>query len=188
MSSELREYVNRIRYTRSYTFESGCGATGNGINDEIGNFDMLIDNTPFPQMESGQRAIFHLKSFYVQEQTVAQRASGGAIDYSGFFLQITGLGMEQSNNTTARACGRNRGNQFYIPNEFGQADNANSNTYQVLSGGEYKGSPILCSNPMGTMLNIKVYPSDTVNQLPDNVNLQSVIHFTIELIPDSITD
>lgn len=184
MSSELREYVNRIRYTRSYTFESGCGATGNGINASIGNFDMRIDNTPFPQMESGKRAIFHLKSFYVQDQTVAQRASGGAADFSGFFLQISGLGMEQSNNTTARACGKNRGNQFYIPNEFGQADNANSNTYQVLSGGEYKGSPILCSNPLGTLLNIQVFPTNTAVRLPANANLESIITFTIELIPD----
>lgn len=184
MSSELREYVNRIRYTRTYTFESGCGAVGNGINDSIGNFDMRVDNTPFPQMESGQRAIFHLKSFYVQDQTVAQRASGSNADSSGYFIQIQGLGMEQSNNTTARACGQGRGNQFYVPNEFGQADNGNSNTYQSISGGEYKGSPILCSNPMGTMLNIKVFPSETAVILPDNANLTSVIQFTIELIPN----
>lgn len=184
MSSELREYVNRIRYTRTYSFESGCGATGNGINADIGNFDMLIDNTPFPQMESGQRAIFHLKSFHVRDQTVAQRASGGAADFSGFFIQINGLGMEQSNNTTARVCGGDRGNQFYVSNEYGQADNANSNTYQVNSGGEYRGSPLLCSNPMGTLLNIRVYPADTGLLLPDNANLVSQIQFTIELIPD----
>lgn len=188
-SGELRTYVQRIRNTKTITFESQCGDVGNGINAQMGDFDILIQPFPYPQSVHSQRAIFHLKNFYICGQTAVQRASGVVgEDVSGFYVQINGLGMERSNDTSARACGQARGNQFYIPNKDGGSDNANSLIFQRVSGGEYEGSPILCSNPVGTLLNIKVFDADGNGALPivDNANLYSVIQFCIELIPDEI--
>ena len=59
----------RLRFTRTYTFESNCGTTGNGINNDMGDFDILIRSDPFPQNIKSSRAIFTLQSFYIGLQT-----------------------------------------------------------------------------------------------------------------------
>ena len=57
MSEFLKDYVNRIRNTRTFSFDSACGSTGNGVNNKLGNFDMLIENRPFPQNVMGCRRV-----------------------------------------------------------------------------------------------------------------------------------
>lgn len=188
MSSELANYVARLRNTRTFSFDSACGGTGNGINAKLGNFDMLIENRPFPQNVYGSRCIFKLISYYIVEETAEQRASGSIdVDTSLFFIQISGLGLENSLSTTSRVCGPNsRANHFTIINKFGQADNQNSANYQRVSGGLYEGPEILCSNPIGTLLNVKVFDIGG-DEIGDNEELNAVLNFSIEMIPDEIS-
>jgi hypothetical protein len=188
MSSELRNYVARIRNTRTFSFDSACGDTGNGINAKLGNFDMLVEGRPFPQNVFGSRALFKLISYHIVEETATERASGSIdVDTSLFFIQISGLGLENSLSTTSRVCGPNgRANHFTIINKFGQADNQNSFNYQRVSGGEYEGPEILCSNPIGTLLNVRVFDIGG-DEIVDNTDLNAIIQFSIEMIPDEIS-
>ena len=188
MSEFLKDYVNRIRNTRTFSFDSACGATGNGINANLGNFDMLIENRPFPQAVMGSRAIFKLISFYVVAQTSDQRASGDIdFDNNMFYIQINGLGMENSLSSSSRACGPNsRGNHFCVINKFGGADNQNSAQYQRVSGGEYDGPEVLCSKPLGSLINVRVFDNDG-DEITNNGELNAVITFSIQLIPEDIS-
>ena len=190
MSKELQLKYNSLLNTYSYTFESGCGDTGNGSNDDIGNFDMLIQPFPFPEHNNSQRAIFKLHSLYIGGQTklVGGRASASLdFDIGGFYLIVSGLGLSNNTNTTAKSCGKGRGNSFFIPNIDAGSDNAKSSVYQKLTGGVYNGPPVLCSNPTGTLLNFQLFDADTDLLVPANANLYSVINFSIELLPEEIT-
>ena len=99
MSKEVSQQVldyYRLRNTYSFSVESTCGDLGNGINDDPGNFDVLIPPFPFPDHNRSQRAIFTLKEFWVinQGNLDAERVSAdGDFDPSGFVVQVNGLGM-----------------------------------------------------------------------------------------------
>ena len=125
-------------------------------------------------------------------QTNLQRASASLdVDDSGFDLVIGGLGMSAtiiSATTGGPTCDFKRA--FAIANKDAGSDNRNSQIYQTVSGGEYHGPPVLCSNPLGTTIGVKVHSWDAVAVggalpvVPDNVNLDSRITFSVELIPD----
>ena len=192
MSMETRNYVNQIRNTRTFTFEASCGGVGgNGINDDIGKFDILINPNAYPQDIKATRAIFKLISFYVGGQTDVERCSGDVNeDDSGFNIHISGLGLEASLSSTAKSC-QNKGNFFQVINtQSAGGDNALSGVYSRLSGGIYEGPEILCSNPLGTLISVSVFSIDApppVRVLTRNDNLDSYIKFSIQLIPDEIS-
>lgn len=187
MSQELSR-SERLRFTKSYTFENDCDA----VIGDTGHFEFTIQSHPFPQNMKASRAIFTLNSFYIVGQTAVQRASGSvAVDDSGYDIRIGGIGLENSiiNQSGTPECGVRSG-AFQIVNKDAGSDNANSNVYQRVSGGVYEGPSVLCSNPIGTRLEIKIYSWDAVvagGQLPvipDNGFLVSRVNFSIELIPD----
>jgi len=183
-----RSEAERLRYTRTYVIESGCGDP----LDDIGDFNLNLSADSFPLGIKSSRAIFTLHSFYVYGQTAVHRASASVnVDDSGFDLVIGGLGMSAtvvSATTGGPTCDFKRA--FAIVNKDAGSDNAKSNIYQTVSGGEYHGPPVLCSNPVGTSLNVKVHSWDAVVAggalpvVPANANLDSRITFSIELIPD----
>lgn len=184
----VQEYAERLRNTRTFTFDSNCGDLNGGNINDIGNFDCVIPPFPYPQDVIASRAIFKLKSFYIASQTEAIRASGDAttnLDDSGYFIEINGAGINMGVQAKARSCG-SFSQAFPIYNKDGGALNATSNIYQRISGGEYYGEDVLCSNPYGTIINVKVISMDGNGTIiTDNEDLKSYITFSIELIPDN---
>lgn len=181
----VKEYADRLRNTRTYTFTNNCGSDNGGINEEIGNFDCVIPPNPFPQDVISSRAIFKLKSFYITEQTDTQRASGSNdLDDSGYFIEVSGAGFNQGLKSQAKDC--DLSNSFVIYNKDAGANNTESLIYQRISGGDYNGEDVLCSNLYGTIINVKVRVIDGDGTIiNDNDNLSSFITFSIELIPDN---
>ena len=188
MDTELRNFYDRTCSTYYYSFDSQCGDQGNGINAQTGNFDILIQPFPFPKHNSSQRAVFTLHSFYVSNQDGTERASGDADkDISAFYVEVNGLGFSKNQYVSNKTCGKHKGLGFFILNDDAGADNSNSNIYQVNSGSTFKGPPILCSNPSGTTINVKVFDATTGEIITNNENLSSFIEFSIQIIPDEIT-
>jgi hypothetical protein len=181
----VQEYAERLRNTRTFTFNSVCGGNKGGNINNTGNFDISIPPSPFPQDVISTRAIFKLKSFYICGQTDVQRASGSQdVDDSGYYIEINGIGLNQGVVSQAKNC--NVFTQaFPIYNKDGGALNSTSNIYQRISGGEYYGDDVLCSNPYGTIINVKVINMNTGVIIPNNAALFSNITFSIELIPDN---
>jgi hypothetical protein len=183
----VQEYAKRLRNTRTYTFSSACGGSNGGNFEELGNFDCVIPPNPFPQDVIASRAIFKLKSFFITQQSSSSRASADSNeDDSGYFIEISGAGFNQGLKSQAKNC--ELSNSFVIYNKYGGALNATSSIYQRISGGNYYGEDVLCSNPYGTILNVKVRIIDGEEGaliVPDNEFLCSFITFSIELIPDN---
>ena len=50
------------------------------------------------------------------------------------------------------------------------------------SGGQYKGESVVCSNPSGTVFNIKIRSADDGNIITDSEDYMSVVNFSIELL------
>jgi hypothetical protein len=181
----VQEYAQRLRNTRTFTFSSACGGENGGNLADTGNFNIAIPPHPFPQDVIASRAIFKLKSFYVINQDDIHRASDDVNeDNSGFFIEINGLGLNQGVVSQAKNC------QFFtqafpIYNKDGGALNATSSIYQRISGGEYFGEDVLCSNPYGNVIEVKVLDIFTGDIINDNENLISNITFSIELVPDN---
>lgn len=183
----IQEYAERLRNTRTFTFCNVCGDDNGGNNSDIGNFDVVFPPSPFPQDVIASRAIFKLKSFYITEQTDTNRANNNSLDLdnSGFFIQLNGIGLNQGIQSQAKNCSSFT-QAFPIYNKDGGSNNSESLIYQRISGGEYYGDDVLCSNPYGTIMNIKIIDMDGQNSLiPNNTNLNSFITFSIELIPDN---
>lgn len=183
----VQEYAERLRNTRTFTFDSECGDESGGNNGYLGNFDCAIPPNPYPQDVIASRAIFKLKSFYIAGQSSTERASGNInADDSGYFIEINGLGLNQGIVSQAKSCSI-KAQAFPIYNKDGGVLNDTTNIYQRISGGEYHGDDVLCSNPYGTIINVKVISMDDPDGdvLQDNNDLYSFITFSIELIPDN---
>ena len=182
----VQEYAKRLRNTRTFTFDSDCGNVNGGNNNKTGNFDVVIPPFPFPQDVIASRAIFKLKSFFICGQTDEERATDDSDkDDSGYFIEINGIGLNQGVLSQTKSCGL-KSQAFPIYNKDGGALNATSKIYQRISGGEYFGEDVLCSNPYGTIINVKVYSMDQVSGdiITNNEDLYSNITFSIELVPD----
>jgi len=182
----VKEYAERLRNTRTFTFDSSCGDVSIGNNDDIGNFDCVIPPFPYPQDVIASRAIFKLKSFFITGQTAGNRASGStSVDDSGYFIEINGAGLNSGIQAQAVSCGV-KTQAFPIYNKDGGSDNTKSLIYQRISGGDYYGDDVLCSNPYGTIINVKVYSMDGDGSvITDDVGLISNITFSIELVPNN---
>lgn len=197
----LLEKYQRIKNTFSYSIQSSAGISrSDDSGDDIGKFQLDIPPYPFPENQQSKLAIFTLESFYFTSQTDALYVSGGDdglpansdYDISGFYVEINGLGLRPQLFTTAVINGLRSNKMFPIMNEYGRR-RKRGNTPDIeydyakrVCGGECNKS-VICSNPSGCMLQVKVYSMDT-GQLIADQGLDSVINFKIEVLPDDFQD
>ena len=192
MSKEVSQQVldyYRLRNTYSFSVESTCGDLGNGINDDPGNFDVLIPPFPFPDHNRSQRAIFTLKEFWVinQGNLDAERVSAdGDFDPSGFVVQVNGLGMNNGYGQSIN-CKLRSAPVFTVINKYATIVRTTLGADALLqrnAGGEYYGGSRLCSNPVGSMINVNVRSLDTDAQIGGTgaSDFRSLMVFTIELL------
>lgn len=199
----LLEKYQRINNTYSYSFQSSQGLTkgdqdGTDHGDQIGDFQFEIPPFPFPTNQQSKLAIFTLESFYFTSQTETAYVSSGATglpsetdyDISNFFVEVNGIGVKPHLFTTGKSSNL-RGNKiFHIVNEYGSRRKADDDSHissRVNSGGECNKS-IVCSNPSGCLVNVKVYSGDSGGLIADQDLLDSVINFKIEVLPDDFQD
>lgn len=201
----LLEKYQRVNNTFSYSIQSSQGRDrSDGTGDEIGEFQLDIPNVPFPTNQQSKLGIFTLESFYFTSQDDEIYVSGGAnglpattgggqFDISGFFVEVNGLGLRPQLYTTALARNLKSNKIFPIINEYGKRRNStdagkttNFDGNRVNCGGECM-KEVICSNPCGTTLQVKVYSMDT-GDLISSQALDSVINFKIELLPDDFQE
>lgn len=188
-SQQVLEY-RKLRNTYQYTILSDCGDDSNGRRSDAGDFDFLINPFPFPDHNSSSRAIFKLCSFYVIKQgtTDGDRLTGDLdVDSSGFSVEINGLGITNM-NSQVRGCELTNKPNFTIINKYSQIFVAADNTspLQRVSGDEYYGEPVLCSNPVGSLINVKVFDLDDNLQIDTGI-FKSVMTFSIEILDNETT-
>lgn len=200
----LLEKYQRIRNTFSYSIQSSQGGErSDSTGDLIGKFQIEIPPFPFPENQQSKLGIFTLESFYFTSQTDAIYVSGGddglpansRYDISGFYVEINGLGLRPQLFTTA-VNGALRSNKIFpIINEYGKKRSVSDGadppdiTYDYskrLAGGNC-GKEVICSNPSGSMLQVKVYSMDTGDIIADQ-GIDSVINFKIEMLPDDFQE
>ena len=190
----LLEKYQRIRNTFSYSIQSAQGIDrSDGSGDEIGSFQMRIPNVPFPENQASQLGIFTLESFYFTSQTTGVYVSDGAnglpansdYDISGFFVEINGLGLRPQFYTTTLDAELRSNKMFPIINEYGTERKA-STSERVVAGG-VSNAEVICSNPCGSVLQVKVY-SMRDGELIGEQALDSVINFKIELLPNDFQE
>jgi hypothetical protein len=192
MSAQLE--MDRIRNTYYYSITSDDGEQ----NDDIGNFDIQIP--PFPQQEhnSASRCIFTLQGLAVGDQVLGQQV--GAVPFLS--LEVNGLGLNANNYNSTNAIDvgglpqLRQTNRFLIPNVYEEFESIGTNTAnavvvttvptQRLTGSFDLTNPyvLLCSNPVGKHISFRVF-DDQGDQLPANVNLNTIVRFKIEIVPDS---
>jgi len=197
----LLEKYQRIRNTFSYSIQSSGGINRNdGSGDEIGKFQLNIPPFPFPENQQSKLGIFTLESFYFTAQTDALYISGGDdglpvnsdYDISGFYVEINGIGIRPQLFTTAINNGLRSNKIFPVINEYGRRrkrGNAPDTEYDYakrVCGGECNKS-VICSNPSGSNIQVKVYSMDT-GELIAEQGLDSIINFKIEMLPDDFQD
>ena len=95
----LLEKYQRVRNTFNYSIASAAGLDrGDATGDEIGEFQILLPNIPFPENQASQLAIFTLESFHFISQTDTAYVSAGVgglpansdFDCSGFYVEVNG--------------------------------------------------------------------------------------------------
>ena len=194
MSAQLE--LERITNTYYYAFTSDDGES----RTSIGDFDITIP--PFPQQlhNSASRCIFTLLGVGIGDQVAGQ-----LVGLTPFIsIDIAGLGLNANNyNSEARVGGAvqvprlRQTNRLLIPNteeEFSAittirgGGGAISDTVPVqgLTGDLDMTNPyvMICSNPVGKSLSFKVFNAGG-GQIPANVNLNTIVRFKIEIVPDN---
>jgi hypothetical protein len=191
----LEEKYSRVSNTYSYSIQ--CNE-GDDDFDDIGNFRITIPPFPFRENQASQVGIFTLESFYITGQTEADyvgQATGGLpadsdYDVSGFYVEINGIGLRPQMLTSFTGdSGIRSTKMFPIINEYGSRRKAGDESHissRVTSGG-YCNKEVICSNPSGSVLNIKVYSMDSGNQLT-STTLDAIINFKIEMLPTEISN
>ena len=191
MSAQLE--MDMIRNTYYYSLSSDDGEN----YDEIGHFDFQIP--PFPQQEhnSASRCILTLQGLAVGDQVAGQAVGATAF----LSVEINGLGLSANNyNSTNAIIGGNirltQSNRYLIPNVYEEFDSTTTNNadatvettvpIQRLTGSFDLTNPyvLLCSNPVGKHIDIKLFLDDGT-LLPNNANLNTILRFKIEVVPDS---
>jgi len=201
MSAEL-EY-NRVRNTYYYQLSSKQGQ----LRAEAFDFNFHIPPFRYKEHNDSDRCIFTLQGVVCGDQIVGQQ-----IGQSSYFtLQIDGIGLIGQNfNTTVSQVGgaganarqmdtteMNGTNSFLIPNTMEQYDSTstavagpnvgdifNNVVAQHLTGTFDLKNPyvLICSNPVGKTINFRIR-SQLGQFLADNVNIQTIVRFKIEIIP-----
>jgi hypothetical protein len=78
---------------------------------------------------------------------------------------------------------------FPVINEYGsrrKADDESHLSSRVSSGG-FVNKEVICSNPSGSVLHVKVYSMDSGDKLT-STTLEAIINFKIEMLPDEISN
>jgi len=134
--------------------------------------------------------IFTLESFYITSQTDAIYVSSGTnglpansnFDCSGFYVEVNGLGLRPQIYTTNLSNNLRSNKMFPIVNVDGLGRGVAGDSQRIICGG-VSNKEVICSNPTGQVLQVKVYSMDTGDLISDQA-LDSVINFKIELLPD----
>ena len=182
LKKDLRQMYLRKRNTFNFSVVNLVGVEG---NDEVGDFNIRIPPFAFPEHQSSQYALFKLDSVYITRQgkTQATRVSQNVdTDISGFYVEINGLGIRSVIATVPGIVPINNGVSFFILNETALTDLQQSFQYSMNSGGKYDGESVVCSNPSGTVFNIKIRSADDGNVIADSEDYMSVVNFSIELL------
>lgn len=198
----LLEKYQRIRNTFSYSIQSSQGIERtDGTGDEIGKFQIEIPNVPFPENQQSKLGIFTLESFYFTSQNETIYISNGPtglpeedgtdyeFDVSGFFVEVNGLGVRPQLFTTAKDSKLRSNKIFSIINEYGKRRMNDTDVFEgnrVVCGGECNKS-VICSNPTGSTLQVKIFSMDSGEQIADQ-GIDSIIQFKIELLPDDFQE
>ena len=188
----LLEKYQRVRNTFNYSIASAAGLDrGDATGDEIGEFQILLPNIPFPENQASQLAIFTLESFHFISQTDTAYVSAGVcglpansnFDCSGFYVEVNGLGVRGNMLTTATALTVRSNKMFPIVNSFGLGRGVAGDSQKIICGGD-SNTEVICSNPAGSTLQVKVYSMDTADLIQPQAGLDSIINFKIELLPN----
>ena len=189
MSAQLE--LERTMNTYYYSITSDDGES----SDNIGDFDITIP--PFPQQlhNSASRCIFTLLGVGIGDQVAGQ-----LVGLTPFIsVDIGGLGLNANNyNSDARVAddGIRQTNRFLIPNteeEFSaittiRGGGAISDTVPVqgLTGDLDMTNPytVICSNPVGKTASFRLFNAGG-GQIPVNANLNTIVRFKIEIVPDN---
>ena len=187
-SDVMKEYL-RKKNTYHYSVHNIDGIEG---KVQTGDFNIRIPPMPFPEHQSSQYCLFKLDSMYVinqtrgagQEDMTQQRRLSRSVehDLSGFYVEINGLGIRSVIATVPGIVPINNGVSFFILNETALTDLQQSFQYSMNSGGKYDGESVVCSNPTGTVINIKIRTADDGNVIADSEDYMSVVNFSIELL------
>lgn len=182
MKEDLRQLYMRKKNTINYSIDNIAGIEG---KNDSGDFNIRIPPMPYPNNQSSQYGLFTLNSVYIMEKTeaLADRLSNNVnFDLSAFYVEISGIGIQSVVATLPGTTARPSGTSFFILNETSMADLGNSNQYSRNAGGLYHGESVVCSNPTGAVINVKIRDASTGLLVQDNANLISVVNFSIELL------
>lgn len=200
----LLEKYQRVKNTFSYSIQSSAGVDRNdSTGDDIGSFQIDIPPYPFPENQQSKVGIFTLESFFFTSQTDNLYVSGGddglpansRYDISGFYVEINGLGVRPQLYTTGLNLGLRSNKLFPVMNEYGKKRSVSDGAtppeitydYSKRLAGGYCGKEVICSNPSGSMLQVKVYSMDTGDLIADQ-GIDSIINFKIEMLPDDFQE
>jgi hypothetical protein len=194
----LLEKYQRVRNTYSYSIQSSqATALADGSGDDIGSFQIVIPPFPFPENQGSKLGIFTLESFFFTGQTDAIYVSSGAnglpansdFDCSGLYVEMNGLGVRPQILTTNLNANLRSNKMFPIINEYGKRRETDTEVFdsnRVVCGG-YSGKEVICSNPSGSTLQVKVYSMDDGEIISDQ-GIDSIINFKIEMLPDDFQE
>tara|TARA_R110000737_G_scaffold129543_2_gene161806 strand:- start:294 stop:863 length:570 start_codon:yes stop_codon:yes gene_type:complete len=182
--SEIRTYAERIRNTYYYTIESDQGDPA----DDLGDFQIIIPPFPYPEHQGSQMGILKITGFHITGQTDAQRVPAVGYDTSGFYVIMSGIGLRGQTFLNTKSSSLRAQRTFFVPNTYGTGSTSKSTTYNRLSGSSDLSQVVMCSNPAGTSIRVEVIDIDTGVKVVENANLQSIIEFSIELVPTQISN
>ena len=189
--NQSRVDYSKFRNTYHYTISSRNCVTQN----DPGVFQFTIPPFPYPDHQGSQLGIFRLKEMYICHQgTIAGHRASGNVNHdpSGFYVSFTGVGFRPQNFTNIGEAGTTDEplprSFFFVPNPDGGADNGNSTIYQRISGGRADDLEVPVSNPAGTTITVEVRDVDDGLIIPDSATYFTLLHFTIELVPTSISN
>jgi hypothetical protein len=190
----LEEKYSRVANTYSYSIQA---SQGDDDFDDVGSFRITIPPFPFKENQASQVGIFTLESFFIVGQTEADYVgatttglpANSDYDVSGFYVEINGLGLRPQIYTTNLNTRLRSNKMFPVINEYGsrrKADDESHLSSRVTSGG-YCNKEVICSNPSGSVLHVKVYTMDSGEKLA-STTLDAIINFKIEMLPTEISN
>ena len=195
----LLEKYQRVKNTYSYSIQSSQATERNdSTGDSIGSFQITIPPFPFPENQQSKVGIFTLESFFITAQSESAYVSSGDKglpsnsddDISGFYVEINGLGLRPQLLTTNINDNLRSNKMFPVINEYGsmRKDSKGAINMSRVNSGGYCGKEVICSNPSGSVLQVKVYSMDDGEVISDQNSLDCVLNFKIEMLPDDFQE
>jgi hypothetical protein len=168
------------------TTGSGTGATFNVVvtDGEVASLELVNkgsgyavgDEIDFTNIGEGEGLTINITALSVAVEN----------DVGGFYVIINGLGLAPNMATAQNGNLRLATSAFPIINNYAIANlgaPATTNSYfNRIAGGMYEGGSVACSNPMGSIVSVKVVKMEDGSQIANNIELESVLAFDIELL------